>query len=87
MNYRCTYEALKAAGHGPVKALEIVIDAMRGNRYALQWIRIVKRVSFDDRMRLASRARSGTDAPRPSSTDPDLLARYPEARDHVFPRP
>ena len=52
MNYRCTYAALVGAGHAPVKALEITIDAMRGNRYALQWIHIVKRETVWMRLRL-----------------------------------
>ena len=32
------YKALKAAGHDAAKALEIVIDAERGDKYALRWI-------------------------------------------------
>lgn len=74
MNYRCIYEALNAAGHGPVKSLEIVIDAMRGNRYALQWIRIIKRQTVERRLRLSASRRS---APRPSSTAPDRLSTSP----------
>lgn len=42
MRYKHTYNLLKQAGHSPYKALEIVLDAIRGNRYALMWIRIVR---------------------------------------------
>ena len=37
------YEALKACGHSPAKAAEIVLDAGRGDRYALAWITAVRR--------------------------------------------
>ena len=39
------YEALKAAGHSPAKAAEIVLDAKRGDRHALAWIATVRSVS------------------------------------------
>jgi hypothetical protein len=32
------YAALKAFGHSPAKAAEIVLDARRGDVYALRWI-------------------------------------------------
>lgn len=32
------YEVLKAAGHSPLKALQIVTDANRGDQYAITWI-------------------------------------------------
>ena len=33
------YEALKGAGHSPAKAAEIVLDAKRGDQYAVAWIK------------------------------------------------
>ena len=32
------YEALKKAGHSPLKAAEIVLDAKRGDQHAIAWI-------------------------------------------------
>lgn len=32
------YARLKAAGHSPMKAAEIVIDVRRGHCHALRWI-------------------------------------------------
>lgn len=40
-SHRKTYEALKRQGHSPAKAIEIVLDAKRGNSHALNWCRIV----------------------------------------------
>lgn len=37
-----TYELLKLWGHSPAKAAEIVLDAKRGDRHALQWVRIAR---------------------------------------------
>lgn len=37
------YEALKIAGHSPAKALEIVIDARRGDRIAKDWIEAARK--------------------------------------------
>lgn len=43
MKHKRIYEALKAHGHSPSKAVEILVDARRKNRFALSWIRqIVK---------------------------------------------
>jgi hypothetical protein len=36
------YELLKKAGHSPVKAAEIILDAKRGDAYAIQWINIIR---------------------------------------------
>lgn len=36
------YEILKATGHSPAKAAEIVLDAQRGDAYAVDWIRACK---------------------------------------------
>lgn len=41
MRYRRTYEMLKTYGHTPYKAAEIVLDAARGDAYALAWVRAV----------------------------------------------
>lgn len=40
MGYTRVYGLLKATGHSPEKALEILIDARRGKRYALDWVRV-----------------------------------------------
>ena len=32
------YAQLKAAGHSPAKAMEIMLDAKRGCTYATRWI-------------------------------------------------
>ena len=32
------YEALKALGHSPAKAAEIVLDASRGDELSIHWI-------------------------------------------------
>lgn len=33
------YDLLKAEGHSPAKAAEIVLDARRGDKWALFWVR------------------------------------------------
>jgi hypothetical protein len=38
------YEILIKAGQSPAKAAEIVLDAKRGDSYAIQWIEIVKKL-------------------------------------------
>jgi hypothetical protein len=42
MSHPRVYNALKSFGHSPQKALEILLDAKRGDRYALNWIRFVR---------------------------------------------
>ena len=39
--YPRTYALLKRAGHSPIKALEIVISASRGEEHALIWLGII----------------------------------------------
>lgn len=39
--YPRTYAMLKRAGHSPAKAVEIIIDAQRGDKHALMWVRIL----------------------------------------------
>lgn len=41
------YEALKASGHSPAQAAEIVLDAKRGDRYALDWIKMSRAQAAD----------------------------------------
>jgi hypothetical protein len=41
------YELLKACGHSACKAAEIVLDAKRGDRHAMAWIEIVRRLTRD----------------------------------------
>lgn len=41
--YPRVYAALKRAGFSPTIALEIIIDAKRGSKYALAFIHIVRR--------------------------------------------
>lgn len=36
------YEALKRYGHSPTKAAEIILDAKRGDTYALAWLTVVR---------------------------------------------
>ena len=38
MKYKKIYNLLKQNGHTPLKAVEIILDATRGNRYSRQWI-------------------------------------------------
>lgn len=42
--YPRVYSMLKAYGHSPHKALDITIDAYRGNPTALKWVRWVRKV-------------------------------------------
>lgn len=42
MQYRRIFRMLVAAGHSGEKALEIIIEARRKSRHAVQWIRIVR---------------------------------------------
>ena len=39
--YQRVFNLLKLNGHTPLSALEIIIDAKRGDRRALYWIRIL----------------------------------------------
>lgn len=42
-DYRRVYRMLTKYGHSPVKALEMIIDARRRDKFALSWIRFVRR--------------------------------------------
>jgi hypothetical protein len=37
------YEALKAHGHSPAKAAEIILDAKRGDLFSRKWIEFVRK--------------------------------------------
>lgn len=41
MKYALVYKMLKAAGHSPAKAAEIVLDASRGDEHAISWIKVL----------------------------------------------
>jgi hypothetical protein len=41
IKYKYAYARLITAGHSHFKAVEIIIDAGRGSRYALDWIKVV----------------------------------------------
>lgn len=38
--YPRVYKLLKNAGHSPAKAIEIIIDASRGNEWAMEWLKL-----------------------------------------------
>lgn len=40
--YPLIYDMLKCAGHTPEKAIEILIDAGRGDNHALRWIKLLR---------------------------------------------
>jgi hypothetical protein len=40
--YPRIYAMLKRYGHSPIAAITIVIEAHRGSRHALQWIRQIR---------------------------------------------
>jgi hypothetical protein len=40
------YAALKAYGHSPAKAAEIVLDAKRGDFFSRGWIKVVRQALF-----------------------------------------
>ena len=39
--YPRIYRLLKRAGHDPAKAIELLLDAMRGDEWALRWIKML----------------------------------------------
>ena len=41
--YPLVYRLLKDAGHDPAKAVELLLDAKRGDEWALIWIRVLRR--------------------------------------------
>ena len=49
MKYLRVYAALKEYGHHPTKAGMIVLDASRGDRHALDWIKVILRSVKDSR--------------------------------------
>ncbi len=59
MRYPRTYRLLKAIGHTPLKAAEIVLDASRGDDHAMAWVR----VAFGTRSNYAEEKRSCPSTP------------------------
>lgn len=45
MKYKRVYEMLKSVGHTPLKAAQIILDAQRGDNFAMTWIRGCWRLS------------------------------------------
>lgn len=43
--YRRVYALLVAQGHSPSKAIEIILNAMRGDEFSLLWIKSFRRLS------------------------------------------
>ena len=41
--YPLVYRLLKDAGHDPAKAVELLLDAKRGDEWALTWIKMLYR--------------------------------------------
>jgi len=41
MTHPRIYAMLKRAGHSPFKAVEIILDANRGIKHALSWVRTI----------------------------------------------
>jgi hypothetical protein len=41
--YPRTYGLLKAYGHSPFKAVEVILDASRGDAFAMAWIKVIWR--------------------------------------------
>ena len=41
--YPLVYRLLIDAGHDPAKAVELLLDAKRGDEWALIWIRVLRR--------------------------------------------
>ena len=39
------YEIAKRAGHSAAKALEIALDARRGDKFALIWLRLLRSIA------------------------------------------
>jgi len=44
MKHRRVYAMLRLAGHSPESALRVVVDARRGEEFALSWIRMIRRI-------------------------------------------
>lgn len=43
MRHKRVYEMLKASGHSPITALQIIVEARRGDKWALQWIKLLRK--------------------------------------------
>lgn len=42
MKYQRIFKMLQRAGHGPLGALEVIVDATRGDVYAIDWIKMIR---------------------------------------------
>lgn len=42
--YRRSYAMLKRVGHSPTAALRVLLDAHRGEKHALRWVRFMRRI-------------------------------------------
>lgn len=42
IRYTRIYRALKNAGHDAAKAIEILLEAHRGDKYSLRWIKMIR---------------------------------------------
>lgn len=45
MKHERSYNELKRYGHSPVKALEIIVSASRGDSFSLKWIRLIYKLN------------------------------------------
>lgn len=43
MRHKFIYRMLVKYGHSPSTACELILDAQRGDKYALQWIGIIRK--------------------------------------------
>ncbi len=42
------YDVLKAAGHSPAKAAEIILDAKRGDEFSIRYLRMRRTMTRQD---------------------------------------
>jgi hypothetical protein len=47
MKYKRIYKMLIYCGHSPSKAAEIILDASRKDKWALKWIKSLRKVSYE----------------------------------------
>lgn len=53
IKYPKIYAMLKAIGHAPMQADRILMDAHRGDKWALSWIRMIHRATRQCRQLIA----------------------------------
>ncbi len=44
MTHKQIYKLLRNSGHSPIKAAEIMLDAARGNSWAMDWVKTLFRL-------------------------------------------